>query len=89
MKSVFIGSGVALVTPFRKDGSINEEMLEELVEYHCENQTDALIICGTTGESATLSEEERLFCIREQTVRRLQCNYQRKRKTAVRTAYLL
>ena len=64
MKSVFIGSGVALVTPFRKDGSINEEMLEELVEYHCENQTDALIICGTTGESATLSEEERLFCIR-------------------------
>ena len=55
MKSVFIGSGVALVTPFRKDGSINEEMLEELVEYHCENQTDALIICGTTGESATLS----------------------------------
>ena len=64
MKSVFIGSGVALVTPFRKDGSINEEMLEELVEYHCENQTDALIICGTTGESATLSEEEGLFCIR-------------------------
>lgn len=64
MKSVFIGSGVALVTPFCKDGSINEEMLEELVEYHCINQTDAIIVCGTTGESATLSEEERLLCIK-------------------------
>ena len=64
MKSVFVGSGVALVTPFCKDGSINEEMLEELVEYHCINQTDAIIVCGTTGESATLSEEERLLCIK-------------------------
>lgn len=64
MKSVFVGSGVALVTPFCKDGSINEEMLEELVEYHCINQTNAIIVCGTTGESATLSEEERLLCIK-------------------------
>lgn len=64
MKSVFVGSGVALVTPFCKDGSINEEMLGELVEYHCINQTDAIIVCGTTGESATLSEEERLLCIK-------------------------
>ena len=64
MKSVFVGPGVALVTPCCKDGSINEEMLEELVEYHCINQTDAIIVCGTTGESATLSEEERLLCIK-------------------------
>ncbi|WP_461809751.1 4-hydroxy-tetrahydrodipicolinate synthase [Faecalimonas sp.] len=64
MESIFVGSGVALVTPFCKDGSINVEMLEELVEYHCANQTDGIIVCGTTGESATLSKEERLLCIK-------------------------
>lgn len=55
---IFTGSGVALVTPFSEDNSVNYEKLAELIEYHIENHTDALIICGTTGEAATLSNEE-------------------------------
>lgn len=57
---MFKGSGVALVTPFCEDMSVNYSKIEELVEYHCENKTDALIILGTTGESSTLSDEERV-----------------------------
>lgn len=53
------GSGVALVTPFTKDNKINYEKVEELIEYHIANNTDFIVICGTTGESATLSEEEK------------------------------
>lgn len=55
---LFTGSGVALVTPF-ENGQINYVSLEQLIEWHVANQTDALIICGTTGESATLSSEEK------------------------------
>ena len=62
--SLFTGSGVALVTPFKKDGSVNFDKLRELVEFHIENGTDALIICGTTGEVATLSDEDQIECIR-------------------------
>lgn len=62
--SIFKGAGVALITPFNEDLSVNYEKLEELVEYHIENSTDALIICGTTGEASTLSEEEHLECIK-------------------------
>lgn len=57
-KVVFKGSGVALVTPMNKDGSVNYETLEQLIEFQIKNQTDAIITCGTTGESATLSEKE-------------------------------
>ena len=57
--SVFRGSGVALVTPFHEDKSVNFEMLEYLVERQITNETDAIIVCGTTGEPATMSEEER------------------------------
>ena len=57
-KTIFKGSGVALVTPMNEDGSVNYEALENLIEYQIKNNTDALIICGTTGESATLSHEE-------------------------------
>lgn len=53
------GSGVALVTPFTKDNKINYEKVEELIEYHIANNTDFIVICGTTGESATLSEDEK------------------------------
>ncbi|WP_353892314.1 4-hydroxy-tetrahydrodipicolinate synthase [Proteinivorax hydrogeniformans] len=56
--SIFKGSGVALVTPF-KDGKVNYEKLEELINWHISNSTDAIIVCGTTGESATLSTEEK------------------------------
>ena len=54
---MFSGSIVALVTPF-KDGKVDYKKLGELVEYHIENGTDAIVPCGTTGESPTLSHEE-------------------------------
>ena len=62
--SIFKGAGVALVTPFREDGTINYDKLDELIDYHCNNGTDSIIICGTTGESSTLTEEEHLDCIK-------------------------
>lgn len=58
MESIFKGSGVALVTPFNKDGSVDYGKLKELIEFQIKYQTDAIIVCGTTGESATLTEEE-------------------------------
>lgn len=57
-KTVFTGSGVALITPMHQDGSVNYEKLAELVEFHVNNKTDAIIACGTTAESATLSKDE-------------------------------
>lgn len=58
-KPLFVGSGVALVTPFKEDFSVDFEKLGELVEYHCNNLTDAIIVIGTTGEASTMSFEER------------------------------
>ena len=52
------GSIVALVTPFRADGSVNFEKLRELVDWHIENKTDAILTLGTTGESSTMTHEE-------------------------------
>ena len=52
------GSIVALVTPFREDGSVNFEQLRQWVEWHIENKTDAILTLGTTGESSTMSHEE-------------------------------
>ncbi len=63
--AIFTGAGVALVTPFHADGSVNYDKLEELIDYQCNNGTDSIIICGTTGESATLSEEEHVECIKK------------------------
>lgn len=64
---VFTGSAVALVTPMKQDFSVNYEELEYLIRFHLENQTDALVVAGTTGESATLTDEEHLrviaFCV--------------------------
>ena len=54
---MFKGSMVALVTPF-KDGRIDEKALERIVEFHIKNGTTAIVPCGTTGESATLSYDE-------------------------------
>lgn len=62
--AIFKGAGVALVTPMHEDGSVNFEKLEELIEFHIANGTDAIIACGTTGESATLPIEEHLKVIR-------------------------
>src|SRR5947207_8322912 len=55
---MFKGTLVALVTPFNKDGKINEKKLIELVEWHLSEGTEGLVPVGTTGESATLSHEE-------------------------------
>lgn len=63
--AIFTGAGVAIITPFHADGSINYNKLEELIDFHCNNGTDSIIICGTTGESATLSEEEHVECIKK------------------------
>lgn len=62
--AIFTGAGVAIITPFHADGSINYDKLAELIDYHCEKKTDAIIICGTTGESATMTEKEHGECIR-------------------------
>lgn len=62
--AIFTGAGVALITPMNEDGSVNYEKLRELLVFHVANKTDAIIICGTTGEASTLSDEEHLECIR-------------------------
>ena len=56
---LFKPSGVALVTPFDKKNNVNYIKLEELINFHLANKTDAIIVCGTTGESSTLSENEK------------------------------
>lgn len=60
MAPLFIGSAVAIVTPFDKDGKINYSRFKQLLEFQIANGTDAIVVCGTTGESSTLTVEERL-----------------------------
>ena len=55
----FTGSGVALITPFTKNNKINYDKIDELIEYHICNNTDFIVVCGTTGESSTLSNTEK------------------------------
>ncbi len=62
--AVFTGAGVALVTPTHPDGSVNFEKFKELIEFQIANDTDALIICGTTGEASTLTDEVQIECVR-------------------------
>ncbi|KXL52391.1 4-hydroxy-tetrahydrodipicolinate synthase [Anaerotignum neopropionicum] len=62
--SIFTGAGVALVTPTFPDGTVNFEKMKELIEFQLANDTDALIICGTTGEASTLSDEVQIECVR-------------------------
>ena len=62
--SIFKGSGVALATPMKKDGSINYQTLEEMLELHLKNETDAIIVCGTSGEAPTLDDDEHLEAVR-------------------------
>lgn len=61
--SLFRGSGVALVTPFTKEKDVSYEELGRLIEYQIDGGTDAIIVCGTTGEPVTMTEEERLSVI--------------------------
>ena len=62
--AIFKGAGVAIVTPFHEDGEINYEKFEQLVEEQIAGGTDAIIVCGTTGEASTLTHEEHLDLIR-------------------------
>jgi len=62
--SIFTGAGVAIVTPMNADGSVNYEKFAELVEFQIKEGTDAIIVCGTTGEASTLSHEEHLDVIK-------------------------
>ena len=62
--AVFTGAGVAIVTPFKANGEVNYEKFAELIEDQIAGGTDAIIVCGTTGESSTLTHEEHLDVIR-------------------------
>lgn len=65
--SIFTGAGVAIVTPMKANGEVNYDKFTDLIEFQIQNSTDAIIVCGTTGESSTLTHEEHLsvvkFCI--------------------------
>ncbi len=67
--SIFKGAGVAIITPFHEDGSVDYESFADLIEFQIANGTDAIIVCGTTGEASTLTHEEHLdvvgFCIKQ------------------------
>ncbi len=62
--AIFKGAGVAIVTPMQKDGKVDYERSRELIEFQIEGGVDAIIVCGTTGESSTLTHEEHLDVIR-------------------------
>ncbi len=71
---VFTGAAVAIVTPMSEDGSINFDALGRLIDFNIDNGTDAIVICGTTGESSTMTDEEHIECIRyavEKTAKRV------------------
>ena len=65
--AIFKGAGVAIATPFKENGEVNYDEFERLIEFQIKNGTDAIIVCGTTGEAATMSEKEHMdvvkFCI--------------------------
>ena len=73
-QAVFLGAATALITPMHPDGSINPDEMKRLVEWQIERGIDALVVCGTTGECATLSREEHLqavSCVVEQVAGRV------------------
>lgn len=61
---IFTGAAVAIITPMNEDGTVNYSEFEKIVDFQIENGTDAIVICGTTGESSTLTEKEHLDCIK-------------------------
>ena len=62
--AIFTGAGVAIVTPMNEDGTVNYEVFRNLVEEQIAGGTDCIVVCGTTGESSTLTHEEHLECIK-------------------------
>ncbi|MDE6775605.1 MAG: 4-hydroxy-tetrahydrodipicolinate synthase [Ruminococcus sp.] len=72
--TIFTGAAIAIITPMNADGSINYDVLGEMIDSQIENGTDAIVICGTTGEASTMTDEEHLECIRfavERTAKRV------------------
>lgn len=72
--AVFTGAGVAIITPFTENNEVNYEELGRLIDFQIAEGTDAIIVCGTTGEASTLTHEEHLECIRyavEKTAKRV------------------
>ena len=62
--TIFTGAGVAIITPRNADGSINYDGFAENIEFQIANGTDAIIVCGTTGEASTMTDDEHIECIR-------------------------
>lgn len=62
-KTLFTGSGVAIVTPFNESGAVDYDVLGKMLDFQVENSTDAIVICGTTGEAATMSHKEHIEAI--------------------------
>ncbi len=62
--TIFTGSGVAIVTPYHEDGSINYEVFADMLDFHLENHTDAIIVAGTTGEASTQTDEEQIELVK-------------------------
>lgn len=72
--TIFTGAAIAIITPMNADGSINYAVLGEMIDDQIANGTDAIVICGTTGEASTMTDEEHLECIRfavEKTAKRV------------------
>ena len=67
--AIFTGAGVAIVTPMKENGEVDYEAFAGLIDFQVENGTDAIIVCGTTGESSTLTHEEHIdvirFCVKQ------------------------
>ena len=62
--AIFTGAGVAIVTPFKANGEVDYETFAKNIEFQIEKGTDAIIVCGTTGEASTLTHEEHIEVIR-------------------------
>ncbi|MBP5411239.1 MAG: dihydrodipicolinate synthase family protein, partial [Lachnospiraceae bacterium] len=67
--SIFTGSAVAIITPFKNGGEVDYDSFANIIEYQIANKTDAIVVCGTTGEASCLSHEEHLdvieFCVKQ------------------------
>lgn len=63
-KTIFTGVGTAIVTPMNADGSINYDEFGRMLDFQVANSADAVIVCGTTGEASTMTDEEHIECIR-------------------------
>ena len=98
--AIFKGAGVAIVTPMKNNEEVNYDKLEELINQQIDGGTDAIVIAGTTGESATLTMEEhrdvikaaiefRLWQVPVQTVHVQPSSFHRRQKKRVQTDFLL